>query len=147
MEVSNGIEKNGEQIKLNASEVMYKDENEITRMLPFGIIVESGENENGSYVKFGNGWMLCVSVVTLTYTSTVTIDYNWRYPASFIAKPFAFGNSAESSGVSHRGLSPYFISDSISNTRVLISRIQGTTDFAEADTRKVNVFAIGKWKE
>lgn len=51
-------------------------------------IVESGSNENGNYVKFSDGTMICSGVFTTITKITDTIG-NGYYKYIYVDKPFA----------------------------------------------------------
>lgn len=144
---ANELIQNNEDIKLDIDNIAYKDLEGITRLLGWGIIVESGENENGSYIKFGDGTMICWVKMIVTdqtidnpYGSLFQATRRWCYPKPFVYKPvvncsqFLWGTSASWGSVNNaeptyavlRGIDP-------------ISRPSGTQV-------RISAIAIGKWK-
>lgn len=112
------------------------------------IVVESGSNSNGNWIKFYDGTMICHQLVkTGSYnTSTCCSEVTWNFPASFkeLSSIRAFGQA--------KGGNEYAYFVLISVDTVSASKIQlkgmGQTEVKYVDTsnRSVDVFAIGKWK-
>lgn len=42
-----------------------------------GYIVKSGSNDNGSYVKFSNGWMICTGKISQNLTRNTSLECRW----------------------------------------------------------------------
>ena len=116
----------------------------------FNSIVESGSNENGNYVKYADGTMICYR----TYTYTVNVTTSWgslyygnnydviTFPAQFIEKP-------------HLQLSAYntnlsFWLASYTITNIYTDYFSGITVLRPTPEQGVEVviraLAIGKWK-
>ncbi|WP_270689335.1 pyocin knob domain-containing protein [Aeromonas sp. D3] len=65
--------------------------------IPTGAIIERGSNANGTYTKFADGLMICVSNLLASNTEQLSSSYGgfyglastpqWTYPAPFIAPP------------------------------------------------------------
>ena len=111
------------------------------------LLFDSGENENGSYLKFPDGTAICMR--KLTYTGSInsaegSMFYGKRteignYPISFVEIPFVFATSVSVSSV--------FLDSIKEQTQESF----GTINFYRAaalttSNITVNVMAIGKWK-
>ena len=55
-----------------------------------GSIVESGENENGEYLRFGNGWQICIphERISLERVDSTSMSGSWEFPIPFVSNPF-----------------------------------------------------------
>jgi len=105
------------------------------------IIVETGSNTNGRYVKFGDGTMICYHIFgSITTSNTIGSGYyssntTWTFPTTFVTTPpriFALGsNLTIASGGSNSISSGVFNLFSLDSA----SRVGGA-----------QVFAIGRWK-
>lgn len=116
------------------------------------IIVDSGSNANGDYVKYGNGDMICHKIVT----GTVNITTAWgngyttganntislgNFPAYFISRPTV-------NVTLERGSSNCWLISNINvgtQTAGIVSLARFTSATNVAYT--LNVIAIGRWKE
>lgn len=110
-------------------------------------IVESGSNDNGSYVKFSNGWMICTLQIAVTdqainraYGSLYWGSRVWNFPVAFVGKPsVACGMFKWGTGVSWGNIIE------VTNTYATLAGI----DILSRETgTNVNIqaTAIGKWK-
>lgn len=115
-------------------------------------IIESGSNENGSWIKYADGTMIC----TKTVIGTTNINVSWGslyespqvplgdFALPFIETPKVFANNSIPSGKSGNG---FFIEwvDGITNTSlgsvILVRPLQGNNS-----KYNIDLFAIGKWK-
>ena len=107
IEVAKKIIQNNKEIKFDIDNIAYEDLQGIARLLGWGVIVESGNNENGSYIKFGDGTMICWVDMTVTdqaidnpYGSFFQGTRSWTFPQAFVDMPsvtcskFKWGSSA-----------------------------------------------------
>lgn len=108
-------------------------------------IVESGSNANGSYMKFYNGFMICMineMEIARTGNSTLggaSVNYGtatWTYPETFTT-PITAIVSARDSG---SGVFGAEIDGSVGTTGVQITAYGANT------TYKVNAVAFGMWR-
>lgn len=111
------------------------------------LLFDSGENENGSYLKFPDGTAICMR--KLTYTGSInsaegSMFYGKRteignYPISFVEIPFVFATSASVSSV--------FLDSIKEQTQESFGTINFyKTTALNTSNITVNVMAIGKWK-
>jgi len=112
-------------------------------------LIESGSNENGDYIKFADGTMICTLDITVTdqaidksYGSSglYTGNRTWTFPFEFIEAPnvscsrFTWGTGAS-----------WGTSGSSTNTRVTLFGIDALSRASGTET-KISAIAIGKWK-
>ena len=110
-------------------------------------IVESGSNENGSWVKFADGTMICTLVTTITdqainqpYVNLYQGTRVWTFPVPFVERPavscseFTYGTSS-SWGLIRECQASY----ARLNVLDVVSREAGTNT-------RISAIAIGRWK-
>ncbi len=110
-------------------------------------IIESGSNDNGSYIKFASGDMICRNKVSVTLSSTGTqangVYYNsnnFTYPKVFIEQPIVVPMLSQNTGIFFTSLG----NNNPTKTTVQI-RILSIADFTNT-TFTIGYIAIGKWK-
>ena len=113
-----------------------------------GMIVESGSNANGEYVRWGNGLQVCwgsvdigpinIAYGTNVYRSTPGI---WIYPALFSAHPSASGIVMLKEG---SGLAAYISGDGVMATNRFT--FYGTRGSSSSADYTAYLLAIGRWK-
>lgn len=131
--------------------VKIEENTEATEYTPFaGYIVESGSNDNGSWVKFSDGTMICSMSknVYVNFSSIQKWGIMWEsdnidlgnFPQTFIKKPYVtISNFSESGGF-------------IEILRDTTTSFVGNTKIARpADTNTtieytLSIIAIGRWK-
>jgi hypothetical protein len=137
----------GDSSKINAGEIAFKDENNSVHPITWGVIVESGSNANGTYIKFGDGTMICWIRMSVTdqainqaYGSLFIGTRNWTFPAEFLNPPtvtcseFKWGTGAPWGGVSTATYSY-----AILRGYDVLARAAGTAC-------TISAMAIGRWK-
>ena len=109
-------------------------------------ITESGSNDNGHYIKFDDGTMICYRQGTLTMpTMTQLPNGLWRafnvgnfyYPATFNAVPFAEMKLQAGEEIN---CSPRILAASYYNANIT------TESDLSGQTKSYFLFAIGRWK-
>ena len=114
----------------------------------FGSVVEIGTNENGTFVKFGNGLAICFKDdVTFAYAgSTAFISGTWTFPITFVGNPSCFG-------IPRLGyVSARFDAATLALAKAATTSVYGrlnntsTVNFATGDTQNIPLFAVGMWK-
>lgn len=110
-------------------------------------IIESGSNTNGSYVKFGDGTMICwatsyTSLAVNTAKGAVyqSADIGWTYPAAFYAAP-----SVNTQVMATSSLGVFWNSTKAIYSSNVINVIVSSASFA-AFSQSHSRFAIGRWK-
>ena len=93
MKIAKKIMQNNEEIKLDASNIAYKDLQGISRMLEYGIIVESDSNSDGHYVRYGDGTQICHRTITSSEATSYSYveqginfkgwAFTWKFPKPF----------------------------------------------------------------
>lgn len=137
----------GDSSKINAGEIAFKDENNSVHPITWGVIVESGSNANGTYIKFGDGTMICYYKTTV-YDQAINSAYgslfigtrNWTFPEPFISAPFVtIGQFKWGSGASWGGAMA-------STTTYVILRGYDVSARAAGTACTISAMAIGRWK-
>lgn len=110
---------------------------------PDGSIIESGENANGTYIKYADGTLVCqhrvstidniTTVAGSLYSCTPVI---WTFPAPFINNDVAISASDSSS------TAVFFICTAIS----VSASVRGYCYTPVASLRDAAVTAIGRWR-
>ena len=80
MRVFKNLFGNGDKIHVN--EIVYKDDSGTPKLLSNGIIVESGSNENGEYIRFADGTQICWKVENIDSGSLLAGNHEfiWSFP-------------------------------------------------------------------
>ena len=113
-------------------------------------IIESGSNENGNWIKYSDGTMICTKKHTGTATVNITLGsifYNGYYamagdlPQNFIEAPYYYATNVESEWEIWR-LQTKPVTTSKWATRVDLMSATSQSD----KPITINMIAIGKWK-
>lgn len=141
----------GDGSKIHADEIVVGT-SLLSRLLGTSVIVESGSNENGTYVKFGNGVCIAqhrivvgsVSIPGNTYTPPI----NWVKPTEFLfTGSSAYSEFASFSGISGTGNPLSMITTKGGWTGALFDhRGYNTNNSEPITTYYVDLFAFGVWK-
>lgn len=109
-------------------------------------IVESGSNENGNWIKYADGTMICWK----TYSFTANFNTEWgsvyecpeqnfgATAQTFISVPTIFGNNGNGATATLEGISETTVNSF--GKCVLFRPVSGGANV------KINLLAIGKWK-
>lgn len=118
-----------------------------------GYIVESGSNENGDYIKFNDGTMICTRTYDLADNNNFSIQYGsvyypesgsktWKFPKPFTKLYSLNGSSFLAGGIG--GVA--FTSSSTSTTEVGFYVYSVTKyDFSSKKTCAY-LTAVGRWR-
>lgn len=113
------------------------------------IVVDSGTNSKGSYIKFGDGTMICSGKVSYTANGNFTQDSSiwfknigsYTFPAEFIEAPYI--NITLETELSTRRM----WSSCNGVTKTGINNLLAVTYWnASSGGGKMHIYAIGKWK-
>ena len=107
-------------------------------------IIDSGNNENGNWVKFSDGTMICYAKLTATISASYQGTYyagGWHFPLAFIEIPVALF-SAET--YPYGLVSLDYHSASVTGNFVIQS--VSTTPALNSSTITFSMCAIGRWK-
>lgn len=137
----------GNNTKINANNIAVKKADNSADTLDNCVIVDSGSNENGSWVKWANGTMICSKKIKFV----ATCNNSW-------------GSMYESEEINFGDMPQVFIdipdilSGNLGRTGIL-EGIQGTTNFkfgtswilrptkdTASNNYEIDLFAFGKWK-
>lgn len=135
----------GKKDKIHIDEIAMKQGDKAV-LLSGTVIIEDGKNENGSYIKFGNGIMICwKESFTLDFELPRTLNKIWRFPVPFIEIPMVQVTSRitnDSARGNHTIILFYPKKESIH----IYAHSHGSSSAFRRDTTDVAVFAIGRWK-
>lgn len=110
-------------------------------------IIESGSNENGNWIKYADGTMICwkeYAFTTLSFTTTWGSVYESAIqnfgatPQTFISTPTIFANNGNGAHAAIEGINN--TSTTSFGAAQLYRPVSGTA------TGTINLLAIGKWK-
>jgi hypothetical protein len=113
-------------------------------------ITESGSNDDGYYIKFDDGTMICCHTTTITYAHSYECLTTWIYP-----QPFLQGSAisrlcthSNESNVQRYQVTGVRISGQTNQPHVgaLVRALSYGGHFTSDSSVSVNVFAMGRWK-
>lgn len=112
--------------------------------IPTGAILEGGNNADGYYIRFANGWQICTHILATGAATTasgnvfVGTAVTWTFPAAFSTTTglSTMGNIAMSNSTSWANVTPG------SGTAATIRRFSSISD---ATDRNARIVAIGLW--
>lgn len=110
-------------------------------------IVESGSNENGSWIKWSDGTMECNKFISGTTDVTTAWGNLWEgsvkcgsYPQPFIEKPFTHATSVNGSGCLIQGFGSNQNESTFGTLYITLPSSFSNRNYA------INLVAKGKWK-
>jgi hypothetical protein len=112
-----------------------------------GLIVESGSNANGEYVRWGNGLQVCwgsvdIGPINIAHTNAyISEPAKWYYPSLFSAHPSVSGIVMRKEGL---GLSAHISGDGVMATTFF--KFYGTRSTSSSDDYTAYLLAVGRWK-
>jgi len=113
----------------------------------FNGLIESGNNVNGSYIRFADGTQICYSTLLLKHSGNNQLSEFFVFPAMFKPEKITVNLTIIESDQLNEN--PNLVKSVAYNylmaTCVNII-IKGTEDFKENDAIGVSVIAIGRWK-
>ena len=111
------------------------------------VIVESGSNANGTYIKFGDGTLICrVSNFRMTNFTANRLRRTWDYPEPFIEPPTVTVTFLGSNKNVIVDMGGKIITVVQSKTNISCFPHVWNTAFSEGDYVDVDIMAIGRWK-
>lgn len=138
---------------LGKNNKIHVDEIAVTPGLLLGdvSIEEMGSSENGEYVKWGNGWMVCLNRISVmpTWKAGSGADFYYSslieipFPKQFVAKPFLIGSTSDEK-VSDRSAWLSYV-ESVKTFDKIRFYISSLTDWTGGDIA-ITYLAIGRWK-
>lgn len=118
-------------------------------LLGGAVIVESGSNANGEYVRFGDGTQICWNVdLALTYAATHYLQVYWTFPKAFINSPVCIPAARKYAPVTNaRGIDIIcYEAPTTTRARIVAHTSAAVAPFTGNDTWDVQAVAIGRWK-
>lgn len=120
--------------------------------IPTGAIIETGSNDNGSYIKWANGTMICYRALNTSGVSPTArtegsisngafYDRSWTFPVAFTAAPNVWCNKifVEQSGSVRVFSNASYLTPSTSSATLRFWAVQTFNDV------NAHEFAIGRW--
>lgn len=132
-----------DNVKIDASEIWVAN----GLLLPDTVIVESGNNINGKYTRFGNGLQICTSTLTLKYIRSDCLEATWDYPISFSnSQAIVHANTSTFIPDTGSGYKFAFAYISPTTSTILIRYYRDANTFTSSSTMNIRCRAIGDWK-
>lgn len=128
------------------SEIQIEEGTAATEYTPYkGISYTSGRNENGSWIKYEDGTMICCGTITYD-TIDCTEEYGslyygavaWQYPNTFVELPTYINGTMNWGGIG--GVALASTTSSVANLYVYNAMSY------TANNAKMKYIAIGRWK-
>lgn len=112
-------------------------------------VITSGSNTNGSWTKFPDGTMICISkTIRLNYLTTGALTAVWNFPISFIDLEY-YVNQINTIAISSSSANKDAFHDRVtrvSESTASLFFIAPTGTYSSGDYGDVVAMAIGKWK-
>lgn len=141
----------GNNTKISAEDIAIKDSNNKARILDKSVIVDSGSNENGSWVKWADGTMVVLQEYFDTKTIYVTMGSLKRvglkvppdFPQEFKEPPFVQITLQHAWLAWLMGIEGNATTTNATGKELIpIASVEQTT----LTDVKIHILAIGKWK-
>lgn len=107
-------------------------------------VVERGSNDNGTYIKFPDGTLICRGILNISVTTTAwgnIYSYDWTgsipFPTSFMDKPTIIANSIQNTGA---------IAKIVASASAVVSLTITRGTSASNVNYPIDYIAIGRWK-
>lgn len=138
----------------NDKQATSKDLKELEDGLESMLMIDSGVNDNGTYLKFGNGVLICTHNLLLdTVTESRNIRNDWIFPHEFIdtniGMQSTFNRDTGYSGdIGPRDIGIFQLYDTTTKkVQVRNFIVEGSSaKFESGDEIGVSLMAIGRWK-
>lgn len=120
----------------------------INEILP-GVIVESGSNANGEYVRWGNGLQVCWrSRLTLPMMTIAQAYATWTFPATFLNTDYSVLITQAWIVSDATGRKPTIgLIQERTTSSCSVRLISKDSDMEDGESWGVHLVAIGRWKE
>ena len=110
------------------------------------VIVESGSNARGSYIKWGDGTMICTNhSFTLYYVQSNTLQSTWTYPVPFINDNVTVLPVAALSPEA-KNMNTTVALRNVYAASAQIALYSPSGSWVVGDTREAKLVAFGMWK-
>ena len=112
------------------------------------VIIETGNNANGRYIKFGDGTMICYGSISKTLSIDIAFGSLFRNDNDtlVITYPVSFYETAPALNVFNNGNTTTFFANQVAGT-VSEARLYALRPTAFMDSNiRLNWCAIGRWK-
>lgn len=129
----------GDGSKIHVGEIQVSD----LLNLMDSVIIEEGSNDDGNYIRFGNGLILCwARYLGVPRETNARLSGNWTYPVRFSRQPTSIG-AKDGADLNHR-INNATLGLSTTEDRLTTRLYTPNNDFVVNDIAYINVVAIGK---
>lgn len=113
-------------------------------------VVDEGSTADGDYIRYENGWQICVTWIQLDYTSSVNLTADWSFPVSFASGyntivNFIADEKDRSLSINRENLTLQGVYDD-EDYETTVQLKQWSSSLQSGDYIRVHAFAIGRWK-
>ena len=111
------------------------------------IIVESGSNENGKYIKFGDGTLICYGRASMSFSMNIEFGSVFRSDMQSISLPYSFIDT--NYVVTLQGIAPVHVCYAVDDDKsVNLFKFYPVSFFSQTSvqSRNIEYICIGKWK-
>lgn len=120
-----------------------------TAGIPTGAIIERGSNANGEYIKFADGTLVCIALVSITYFQSTMLQKNWVLPHPHVSGTIVIFTGPQLTDVSsrlNRAAAPAAAFNGPISTTPLRLFATGSDVFQSGDSANgCGALAIGRW--
>lgn len=120
-----------------------------TAGIPTGAIIERGSNANGEYIKFADGTLVCMALVSITYFQSTMLQKNWVLPHPHVTGTIVIFTGPQLTDVSsrlNRAAAPSAAFNGPISTTPLRLFATGSDAFQSGDSANAcGALAIGRW--
>ena len=110
-------------------------------------IIESGSNENGKYIKFSDGTLICYGKASMSFSINIAYGSVFRSDMQSISLPYSFIDT--NYVVTLQGLAPVHVCYAVYDDKsVNLFKFYpvGFVSQASVSSRNIEYMCIGKWK-
>lgn len=138
----------GNNSKINVNDIVLIKGNVGVPLIKI-VLNDSGENKNGRYIKFGNGWMICTMEVSVVQDINIAFGNEFissgivfpEYPSHFVSKPI-ISATIEAAGTANVD----YISGGIGTATKPASIFPRCAQSKTSINIIANIIAYGRWK-
>ena len=110
--------------------------------------IETGDNTNGSYIKYPDGTLMCNFVGTMAYVASTVLRYQWTYPIQFKTGTVPVVTISTGTPMTITPVTNTLSWQRVDSVNYVSCKADQltTSTFGSGDTMTVNLVAFGKWK-
>ena len=136
----------------NIAFIRDAENNPVAPQFPQGAVIERGANDNGEYVKFADGTLICTKAdFQLVFVNSARYTSFWSLPARFINDQYVgFWEFADPGELENRTTARYsgpkvFVQPSAATAQARLYRNANLTSFTDEGSFTCVICAIGRW--